>query len=331
MVDFSKLLKKNADGSIQLTPDSAPSNSNPSSQPAQKPADDQADREVDFIAVVTRRLYGPGNKNFYILKVLIKTKVGIVKGNFASITEGMTYRFIGVSKYDPIKQERFVQCQKYEEIRDATPFGIIRYLSTECNTVGDAMAERLVGKYGLQTLDIICDPSRTAQEIDGLTLERATLIANWAQSEKTNLETKKKLYAIGLTPHQMKKVMDTYGQNAEEKMRRDCFKLGEIPGFGWQTVSKIADLLGIPHADPGRVKAGIVHCFEGFFEEGDVCVQRSKLIREACDLLDVSQQVLVEQLDKLIEYGKIVDSGNPPPHASLETILKQLTPGGTTV
>lgn len=271
---------------------------------------DRSEYPVEFTGILIDKLFGPGRNNFYILKMRVGGKSGTVKGSMPSVTMGMAYKIKGTSKYDDVRQERFVWISKAEEIPDATPIGIINYLTNECPQVGEVAARRMVDKWGQDTLEKICDPVLVSQEIDGFNLDRALAVANWGQSEKSNRATKQKLYAIGITTGQVKKLIEKYGADAEEKIRRDCFKITEIDGIGYLTAAKIADLLGVPKNDPGRLRAGIVYSFEEFFNQGHVCVRRSDLVRAACDLTGATQQAVNEQVNKLIEFEKLVDSGN---------------------
>jgi len=273
---------------------------------------DKSEKSVEFTGILTKKKFGPGRNNFYIVGMRVGNKTGTVKGSLPSVTLGMAYRIKGVSKYDDVRQERFVWITKAEEIPDATPIGIVNYLINECPQVGEVAARRMVDKWGQDTLTKICDPVLVSQQIEGFNLERALAVANWGQSEVSNRATKQKLYAIGITTGQVKKLIDHYGSDAEEKIRRDCFKITEIDGFGYLTAAKIADLLGVPKNDPHRLRAGIVYAFDEFFNQGHVCVRRSDLVRAACDLTEGSQQAINEQIDKLIETKKLVDSGNTP-------------------
>jgi exodeoxyribonuclease V alpha subunit len=280
------------------------------------------------MGIVTKILFprnGERSDNgFYILNVRVRTVEGIVKGVMTDCKENMTYKFVGVRQHDTARNTVFVKITTAEEILDATPHGIISYLATECPTVGDTMAAALVEKYGLNTLNCLNDPHRLALEVKGIDIERAAKISDWAKSEEANRGTKKELYTIGCTPGQIKRILAAYGANAKEKMQKDCFRLIELDGFGYSTVAKIADLMGIPKTDPGRIQAGIVACFQSFFDEGDVCVARSNIIRDAGELVGVSQQAIVEQLDKMIANGKLVDASNLPERLKIDQIIKSL-------
>lgn len=273
-----------------------------------KEADKFADRPVTFTAVVTRIRHKNVNDGYHILEVRWQGKTGDCKGKGHRFIEGMTYKFTGTKKYDHVRKNFYVQFDEAQEIIDATETGLVAYLATECPTVAEVAANALVKKYGKGVIEVLKNPEKLSQENTGFSIERATTIANWANGEVSNADIKRQLYGIGLSHGLVIRLLAAYGRDAKDKIKKNCFKLIELDGFGYMTVSMIADLVGIPANDPGRIRCALMHVMsEQANQCGHVCLPESVLLGQACDLLKIPQQFVTEQIEQLINLGKLVD------------------------
>lgn len=78
-----------------------------------------------------------------------------IVGNFANIQAGQTLALEGTWRSHPKYGEQF-QVTQYQETKPATLTGIEKYLGSGLiKGVGPVTAKRIVGHFGLDTLDII--------------------------------------------------------------------------------------------------------------------------------------------------------------------------------
>jgi len=194
----------------------------------------------------------------------------------------------------------------YEVFVDAKR-GLKELLIRECQHIGPALAARIVTTFGDEAMQVLAHHPEKLTAISGISEAVAKSIQGWAKAERSNLDIKKKLYGIGLLPAQVDKLLKEYGTNAEQKIRQDCFTLTAIKGFGFKTVASIADLLGIPKSDTGRVKAAIMYTMqENCEEEGHTCMVASELIRGVAILNGVSQECVGVVLDQMIRDEELL-------------------------
>jgi len=185
--------------------------------------------------------------------------------------------------------------------------GLKELLVRECKHIGPQLASRLVNKFGDKTMHVLCTDPASLTLVAGVSQNIALAVNEWAKAERSNLQLKERLYAIGMLPNQVEKVINQYGHNAEEKIRKDCFSLTEIKGFGFKTVAKIADLLGVPKTDPGRIKAAILYQLNESCEEGGhTHLPASELIREVAILCEIGQQSIEPVLEAMIKKGELL-------------------------
>jgi exodeoxyribonuclease V alpha subunit len=208
--------------------------------------------------------------------------------------------------------EKFSQYQfnfkKYTELSNQGT-GLETYIVRECPGLGPVAARQIIKAYKDDALLMLSKyPTTVSGEIKGISPEAMIVASDWATGELSNAKIKTRLYEIGIMPSQVQKLIAKYGNNAEKKIRDDCFSLTEIHGFGFTTVDKIADLIGIPKNDPGRIKACLMYAMQKLCDNGHTCVSVRELVKTTCDMLGIYQQVVIPFLQDLIDSKKVISS-----------------------
>lgn len=275
----------------------------------------QAERIIKFeVTNVIYPKYGEVSpKGWYIVlgKVLEGGKVGApipVKGKMEKPSKGYIY----TGKGTVVKNEKYgtwefslTNC-KQEELSSAQ--GMMAYLKTECPHLGAVKAEAVAMRFGVDALKIMSEEPMRLREV-GLTADACTVIQEWAIQETKMFLVKKWLYGKGLTQHLIQKLIAKYGPDVGNVLKTRPFSITEVEGIGFTTACNIADAMGIPKTDPGRIQAGIFHAFKEMMEgDGHTCVPQDKLITAACEVLSIGKNEVIEQAFILIDKKKIVRS-----------------------
>lgn len=233
-----------------------------------------------------------------------RPNVLVIKGNCDTITKGGLYRL--EFRTEPKKNEDKLNWEVYfthcEAAFDTSEFGCINYLKNEIPGLGEVKARQLFRNYGKETIEILrTDPVRVASEVHGITIDLACDISEHLKSFAVIDKIKQELYGIGITQWQVNAIIKQHGVDALTKLKEDCFSLTEIRGLGFNKVSAIADKLGIPKTDPGRIKAAMVYAMDQFLDEGHVCVMGHELIHATQKLLDLKHVILTAELEQLVK------------------------------
>ena len=253
-------------------------------------------------SITYKSLKGP----FKILKIGGVT----CKGKMDEPQVGTLYKLEGkYEKNDKYNTYDFA-FTSYSGTMDSTA-GLVEYLVREARGIGGAAAANIVRAFGNNAINVMADAPDRLKEIPGLSYETRQRLSDWAKGERSNAKTKEKLYGLGLLPALVGKLMRAFGNNAEQKIKEDCYALSQIDGIGFRTVALVADALGIAADDPGRVKAGILHQIETMLEDGHTCIHRNELIRESCNLLSITHDKVNIQLDELLEDRLLIDDSMP--------------------
>lgn len=209
------------------------------------------------------------------------------------------------------KNAKFGDQFQIETIRTVPPTsidGIKRYLSSGLvEGIGAVLAERIVEKFGADTLEIIdADPKRI-REVPGIGKKRAEKIAETWGHQRSVRNVMVFLQSHGVTPAFALRIWKAYGAEAIKVIEANPYQLAEdIFGIGFRTADAIAQRSGIaPNALP-RVRAGIVFALQEATSDGHVFLPVTELQERASRLLDLPVTDLTEGFASLRDDQRIM-------------------------
>jgi exodeoxyribonuclease V alpha subunit len=227
-------------------------------------------------------------------------KTVTVVGFLSSVPVGSTLSLTG-SWINDSRYGRQFKLHSYEIVRPNTLNGIERYLGSGLiRGIGPAYAARIVGRFGLQTLDILeNDPDRLA-EVAGLGKTRVEGIKKAWQKQKEIHRIMVFLQGHGISATYAVKIFKTYGRKALAVVKENPYRLAEdIWGVGFRIADSIALSLGVPANDPRRARAGLLFALAQAAGEGHCFLPGEKLLEQAEFLLKLTGKTeqLPEQQD----------------------------------
>jgi exodeoxyribonuclease V alpha subunit len=237
----------------------------------------------------------------------------VCKGNLHPVHVGAIYHVKGIPVFDKKFNKWGVKVSDWKETTSLTEKGLINYLIREGPNVGDKRAAEIAETIGSNAIDKIADDYKCLLSIKGVTEDRAKELSEWAKGEKRNMTTKTMLYGLGLGPALVAKILGFFGQAAHARLDKECFRLTSVDGIGFKTAAMIADALGIPSIRPDRVQAGVFYMLQEMMKEGGhTRVPQDKLVTEACKLLGVTRQKVVEQMKVMLTNGMVCTNRSDP-------------------
>lgn len=218
--------------------------------------------------------------------------------------------------------------------------GIRRYLASGLiKGIGDVLAERLVAKFGKDTLRVIDKESALLLDVEGVGRKRREQIKLAWQEQKAVQEIMLFLHTHGVGNAQATRIHRQYGDGAIAIIKENPYRLAsDIWGIGFKTADRIAGSVGIPKNSLVRARAGIAYTLQHFSEEGHCHVPRVDLEPATASLLDMPMERVREGLALEIECrGVIEDEGRiflaPLYHAELGVVnnLRRLCAAASTL
>jgi len=203
------------------------------------------------------------------------------------------------------------QVQRLEQSLPVSLEGIRRYLASGLlEGIGPKLAERIVERFGAETLDVIeNDPQRLRQVPDIGPKRSAQIVKAW-QEQKQVKEIMIFLHSHGISTNLALKIYKQYEDRALAVVQQDPYQLAvDIFGVGFKTADRIAQSLGLPHDHPRRLEAGTLYILEDMVNQGHVFTPRALLEEMAAELMNVERCQVSEALERLSQAERVyIDS-----------------------
>lgn len=211
--------------------------------------------------------------------------------------------------------------EQMRSVLPATVAGMEKYLGSGLiKGVGPVTAKRIVGQFGVETLNVIEETPARLHEVPGVGPKRVAMITRAWEEQRAIKEVMLFLQSHGVTTSLATKIYKNYGDDAIEIVRNDPYRLArDIFGIGFLTADKIARSLGIAEDAPQRVAAGVAYTLNQATDEGNVFLPAAELTEQAAELLSVTPQQVRLGIVTLWndEQVKVVDAPGsddlPPP------------------
>ncbi len=225
-----------------------------------------------------------------------------VTGSLPEVTPGENLRLKG-RWVNHSKHGRQFQAEFCEQAAPATVTAVQRYLGSGLiKGIGPRLAERIVEKFGKDTLEVIETRPEALQSVADIGPKRCRMIAKAWQEQKQVKEIMLFLHSYGVSTNLAIKIFKQYGDLSLEVVKDDPYRLArDIRGIGFKTADRIARLLGLPSDHPSRIEAGIIYLLNEMTGEGHVYVPQQELLVRSAQLLEVDQELAVPALERLAQ------------------------------
>ena len=229
-----------------------------------------------------------------------------VTGNLPELTPGEHLRLQGRWSHHPQHGLQF-QAEICEQSLPATVAGIRRYLGSGLvKGIGPRLAERIVARFGKDTLEVIERHPEQLQQVPDIGPKRTRLIARAWEEQKQVKEIMIFLHSYGVSTNLAVKIFKQYGEQSLPIVRSDPYRLArDIYGVGFKTADRIAQALGLPPDHPSRIEAGLVYTLNEMSDDGHVYAPQTELSERATHLLEVDPALIPAALERLAQDGRI--------------------------
>jgi exodeoxyribonuclease V alpha subunit len=169
------------------------------------------------------------------------------------------------------------------------------------------MAERIVKKFGDQTLDVIEKEIQKLSQVNGIGKKRIAMIQKAWDDQKEIRDVMLFLQSHGISSGYATKIFKQYGNRSIAVVTDNPYRLAtDIFGIGFLIADRIASKLGFPEDSHVRVEAGILYVLNQLSDEGHVFYPYDPLIKKSQEILGVGRDVVVKALGNIAGQGKII-------------------------
>lgn len=193
----------------------------------------------------------------------------------------------------------------------STTDGIEKYLGSGLiKGIGPKFAQKLVIRFGQETLDVIDKTPHRMLEIYGVGPKRVDMITTAWRDQKEIAQIMVFLRSKDVPTNFAMKIYKTYGNESLTKIQSNPYRLiDDIWGVGFKTADKIALKLGLEATSIERIKAAVVFTLTQLTDKGNLYGIVAHVKQEVITLLELpeeSGQLLLKQaLNELYAQTKI--------------------------
>lgn len=259
--------------------------------------------------VVERITYQSPETGYTVLRVAVKKEAELVTvvGTMPDTHVGSVLSLEGFWKMDA-KYGRQFSVEKFEETLPATVYGIEKYLGSGLiKGVGPRFAQRIVQRFGKDTLDVIEEDPDRLLEVAGIGRVRVERIKkSWTEQKEI------KNIMLFLQGHEVStahatRIFKAYGSDSIQVVTENPYRLADdIWGIGFKTADTIAEKLGIEKQRFIRLRSGILYTLNKLAENGHCYALRDQLIDAAVKLLEVESPELEITLDEMLRTDDVI-------------------------
>lgn len=256
----------------------------------------------DLYGYIERITYQNPENGYTVAQLQEPGRSGLtcIVGSLPGLQPGETIRCKGVWKTHLIHGSQFV----IEEHRVEAPsdvIGIKKYLGSGLiKGIGPVYAERIVAKFGANTLHVIDTDPESLSDIKGIGRGRMEKIKACWQDQKTIRDVMVFLQTYGVSPAYAQKIFKKYGNHSIATVKANPYKLArDVWGIGFKMADTIAEKLGILKNAPERIDAGIEYVLQKLSDDGHVCYPVSAFLDTAQEMLEIDSELVTGRLDVL--------------------------------
>ncbi len=191
--------------------------------------------------------------------------------------------------------------------------GIRMYLAgSNIQGIGVVIADRIVDRFGDDTLRIIDKESKRLLEVPGIGKKTWERIRQSWDSQKAVRDIMIFLRSHGVGAAQAARIHRQYGSDAVALIMANPYRLcREVWGIGFKSADKIAISLGIPRDSEIRARAGILYVLETMTDEGHCFCPWEVLVEAGQSLLDIPSDTLNVAIQHELRANTLVEeAGN---------------------
>lgn len=209
--------------------------------------------------------------------------------------------------------------ETFLEVVPRTREGILGYLSCgSLKGIGPKTAERIVNRFGLDTLEVMEKYPQELLKIQGISQQKLDRIVDSFGKNKVFRELMTFLSPFHVTPKKANMILQKFRDQSVEIIRKQPYILCAVKGFGFLTVDAIARQCCAATNDPMRISGCVSYVLrEAMKQNGHLYLEQEILVKDALkvlnkepDLQPVTETEILKVIYRLVMQDSIVVEEN---------------------
>lgn len=229
-----------------------------------------------------------------------------VVGTLPFLNESDTAVFYGDYTFHPSYGRQF-KAESFERKAPENSADILKYLSSGAiRGIGPSTAQKIVEKFGADSLDVIQNNPQILTSIKGISPKKANAISEEYNKQYGVRDIMLMLSKYKITPQKCLAVYRRFSNKAIDIIKSNPYVLCEEGiDFRFEIAEDIAEDLNFDRDNELRVSAGLEYVLRKNLLNGHTCLPRNKFIEVACRLLECREETVDICCDRLIECFRL--------------------------
>ena len=252
-------------------------------------------------------IYCNEDNGYTVMDVGLEDDIITACGVMPYIGEGDALILWGNWVHNP-KYGRQFKVEQYERDMPADSAAILRYLSSHAvKGVGPKLAERIVAKFGDETLDVMENHPEWLCDVQGISRKKAEEITEDFKA-KAGIRSAMMFFRDYFGAAMTVRIYKHWGSGAVDIARKNPYRLcDEVEGIGFERADQMAMSLGLDPQGEDRIMSGVKYLLtSNAAQNGHVCLPREKLIEAAVRLLRTDAERVTAAVDAQLEMGGLI-------------------------
>ena len=252
-------------------------------------------------------IYQNKDNGYAVLSMNVDDEEEICVGIFRGVDNGENLEITGEYVEHPSYGFQF-KANSFKVVEPDDLLSMERYLgSGAIKGVGEALAKRIVKRFGKDTFRVIEEEPERLVEVKGISERIAQQITDQMIEKREIREVFLFLQKYGITNTLAVKIYEKYGMGMYGILKENPYRLAEdIQGVGFRLADEIAEKIGIHTDSDYRIRSGILYTLLQASLEGHMFLPMRVLVRRSADLLQVPEEAIRAQIQNLHMDHKVV-------------------------
>ena len=242
---------------------------------------------------------------------------------------GMTAEFKATSQHIPVEllkkisfrleghwapdskeeNEKIFVAEKATEILPETESEVCKFLMRNCSSLGKTMANHIVERFGMNTLDVCAHHFKQLFDIPRIDDKVIAKLNDACLSALVRADVLKLLQGVDVSPSAINTLVETYGNETIHVLENNPYK--PVPILGFAVMDQIALAMGEPVDSERRMTCATIEALHIACQKtGSMCAEESAILARMAALTpQVSAERQKESLDDVAKVYAIVKQG----------------------
>ncbi|MBQ6589129.1 MAG: ATP-dependent RecD-like DNA helicase [Butyrivibrio sp.] len=252
-------------------------------------------------------IYKNAENGYGVINLISEDEEIICTGNFKDADVGDSLEIQGTFVTHPVYGEQ-LKVSNFKVVVPEDAVSMRRYLgSGAIKGIGEALAARIVKKFGDDTFRIIEDEPERLAEIKGISEKKAIDIAVQMAEKREMRDAMIFLQQYGISNTLAVKIFGKYGNRIYAIIKENPYQLADdISGVGFKTADEIAGKVGIAVDSEYRIKSGILYSLLQASLDGNTYLPIEQLIDRTIEILSGGPQSVIDSESIKTQIGNLM-------------------------